>query len=114
MLGFEVPGRGIAGEGGKMIDSDNKRDHHRMTIQAPAEYLTRGSSRSSHCMVGDLSATGMLLMTGEAIAEGSELRVKITPGHSITPPLEAEIETLRCTRNDDGQYEIACRIVTIL
>lgn len=96
-----------------MINSGNKRDHHRMSIETEAEYRSANGSGYTNCMVYDLSASGMLLMTADAVNEGAVLNVRITPNHPITPPLDAEIEAIRCSEKEDGRFEVACKIVEV-
>lgn len=95
-----------------MISEDNRRDHHRMAIGSPAKYRPQtGATDFIGCMVKNLSATGMLLITREARAVGDLLLVVINPDNPITPPLQADLEVLRCDQGEDGELEIACKII---
>lgn len=95
-----------------MIIEENKRDHHRMSVDTDGEYRSKSATRYRKCRIRDLSASGMLLLTDQVIAVGESFFVRIVPGHSITPPLDAEIEAIRCERAETG-FEVACRIVEI-
>ncbi|QFY89285.1 PilZ domain-containing protein [Magnetovirga frankeli] len=96
-----------------MIIGDN-RDFLRMSVEAEAQLVLQGDSAHRQCRVSDLSAAGMLLLTDFVLAEADQVQVRITPGHPITPPLEAELEVVRCNQADSGQYQIACKILRIL
>jgi hypothetical protein len=95
-----------------MIIGENKRDHHRMSVDTEGEYRMKSSTSYTNCQIRDLSASGMLLLTDQPIAIGKSFFVRIVPSHSITPPLDAEIEAIRCEPGESG-FEVACRIVEI-
>jgi len=95
-----------------MILDENKRDHYRMSVDSDGEYRSRAAKNYKKCRVRDLSASGMMLLTEEAIKVGDPFFVRIVPSHSITPPLDAEIEAIRCDPADGG-YEVACKIIKI-
>ncbi len=96
-----------------MIATDNKRDHHRMAVQAEGKYRRPAEHSFSECTVCDLSATGMLLQVAEAIGTGEILDITIEPKNTITPALHAEAEAVRCEKNED-HYDVACKITKIL
>lgn len=96
-----------------MISEENRRDHHRMAIVSPAKYRPQAESDAAFiaCTVKNLSATGMLLIAREAHAVGDQLFVVINPDNPITPPLQADLEVLRTDAAEDGELEIACKII---
>jgi hypothetical protein len=97
-----------------MFDYAEKRDFLRMPIESPARFRQNGNDHVSSTMVKNLSANGMLLIHTEAIEPDTNLRVEIIPARNITPPLSAEVSVLRSKQSEEGNYEIACRIVRIL
>lgn len=97
-----------------MISEENRRDHHRMAIVSPAKYWLQSDTSdtaSISCMVKNLSATGMLLITNERKEVGDLLLVHINPDNPITPPLRADLEVLRCDAGENGDLEVACKIL---
>jgi hypothetical protein len=96
-----------------MLATVEKRDHIRMAIESNAEYRMSDGREVRTCTVKELSASGMMLSTEMAVGEGAMLNVKITPLHAITPPLNAVVQAIRCSSNDE-HYDVACKIVEII
>jgi c-di-GMP-binding flagellar brake protein YcgR len=96
-----------------MIDYAEKRDFHRMDVECAASYRPQGAGQVMSGIVSDLSATGLSLVTEKAATAGMKLNIEIHPGKSVTPPLSAVVEVIRCEDNN-GSYRLACRIDQIL
>lgn len=100
-----------------MLESNDQRNYHRMKIDCPAKFEAIGGNQPlTGAVVKNLSSGGMLILVEDNIDAGSQLRITIEPVSSITPPLTADIEVLRCTAIPDGEgaFSAACKIITIL
>ena len=92
------------------LDYSEKRGHYRMGTDAQARILRLDTRQRLEGRCHNLSATGMLLSTAEAVPAGTALQVNITPEKQLVPPLEAEVEVLRVEAREDGRYHLACTI----
>ena len=90
-----------------------KRDFQRMVVDGPVEYQLQGEAKIHHGVAKNLSSKGMMFIAREPLAPGSQLQIKLTPASSITPPMQAQLKVLRCLPQDDGDYRIACEIISI-
>ena len=97
-----------------MIDYSEKRDFRRMALECPAHYRLRGTKRAVSATVKNLSGGGALLVTREPLEAGANLALAILPGKTSALPLSAYVRVLRCQVAEEGQYEVACRIVRML
>jgi hypothetical protein len=93
-----------------MLDYAEKRDFPRMCIDCATRYRVADSAQAVSCIAKDLSSSGLLLLTGEALPAGAQLNVEIRPGKNITPPLYAEAEVVRCDP-DGSDFAVACVIL---
>ncbi|MCP4284907.1 MAG: PilZ domain-containing protein [Gammaproteobacteria bacterium] len=93
-----------------MLDYSEKRDYPRMFINCAARYRVEGGDKFATAIAKDLSGGGLLLRVDNALSTGSRINVEIQPGKSITPPLYAIVEVVRCDSNG-GEFEAACSIV---
>ena len=96
-----------------MKDYSEKRDYPRMCIDCAARYRVDGHDKVVTAIAKELSGGGLLLRVENKLPVGTRLNVEIRPGKSITPPLNAVAEVLRC---DEGEkeYLVACSIVSVL
>ena len=97
-----------------MLDYIEKRDYIRMAIDCTARIEFQGIE-PLEATVKDLSATGLLMQVDTPIPSGSIGNVSLIPGKNITPPLQAEIEIVRCipSEEDPSLYSVACTIKEI-
>ena len=96
-----------------MVASSEKRDFQRMVVDNPVEYQLPGEQQIHHGVAKNLSSKGMMFIARDPLAPGSQLRIKLTPASSITPPMQAQLQVLRCQPQDDGDYRVACKIISI-
>lgn len=96
-----------------MQDYSEKRDFYRMALNCKARYRVEGGSAVEQATVKDLSAGGLQLQTTSEVDAGATLNVEIQPGKSITPPLHAVVEVIRCAAGSEG-YTVACSIERML
>lgn len=95
-----------------MIDYAEKRDFLRMPIDCELSFSRRGEARRHPGKVINLSSKGILFTSDERFAPGDELDILLTPGNSLTPPMEASVVVSRVVDNDAG-FEVACEIEKI-
>lgn len=89
-------------------DYSEKRDFIRMQVNIPASLTTESKQIDSQCV--DLSATGVRLLSPDAIEVGTEVGLHIDSPHPKFSSLSADAEVLRCTVSNN-LYEIALRII---
>jgi hypothetical protein len=89
-----------------------KRDFLRMAIDCVLTFSINGDSETYDGQVINLSSNGILFTSTEAIKEGSDLRIVLTPSNSITPPMKADTTVTRVIDNE-SVHEIACTIAKI-
>jgi hypothetical protein len=98
-----------------MQEYREKRNYPRITIDCPASFQIIGGEGGG-AIVKNLSGGGLLICIDRAIDNGSSLQIEIKPVNDITPPMQAEVQVLRCTPVEDGEgdYAVACQISRIL
>ena len=87
-----------------MQDTENGREHERLTINIVAE-VSSDTFGASQFQVADLSKTGAYLVKGDDSGEfpqvGTRVSLKLVwPMDTGTPPLEVEADVMRVA--DDG------------
>ena len=97
-----------------MVDSSDKRDFRRMNVGIKASFKINGAAEFHEGTVADLSASGILLTTDVAIANGDELEVKVKPELAVVPPLYAKVKVLRVEVVNEQQYRAGCKITELL
>ncbi|WP_006786391.1 PilZ domain-containing protein [Thiorhodospira sibirica] len=95
------------------IDYEDRRDFYRMQFNWPIE-VTEMSTGLHHAAMGrNLSAEGVSFYCTHAFAPGARLRVLVAPDKTLVSPLDAEVEVLRVTPENDG-FVMAARICQML
>ena len=99
-----------------MLDYKEQRDFPRMEIECPASFSIQGQPGMHGAIVKNLSGGGVLIWFDGQIEPGSSLDIEVAPPNSITPPMHARMQALRCTPVDgaDGQFAVACMIEQFL
>ncbi len=96
------------------IDYNEKRNFIRMAADHALQYQVQNTAESHQGTCLNLSATGILFRTDQALAAGTQLNVNITPQYSVVDPFNAEVEVIRSSPNGaEGQFEIAGKIISI-
>ena len=94
-----------------MVDSSDKRDFRRMSVDCPVAFKVIGSNQVINGKVMDLSATGLRIHSAVSLEAGDEIEVNVKPEKTYVPPLYAIAEVLRVDLLDSGNFEIACKIL---
>lgn len=97
-----------------MINYSEKRDYYRMDVECAARYRPDNAKHTSTAIVNNISGSGLALRTSEPLVMGTRFAIQVLPGKSITPPLSAYAEVIRCETGEPGEYLIACTISKIL
>lgn len=82
-------------------DFSEKRSFYRMPVECQLEYDENGHHETRIGYVKNLSGDGILFHADHPIPVGTEMHITVKAGSSLTPPLEAEIEVIRCELTDD-------------
>ena len=96
-----------------MLSHDERRDYIRMDVNCDITYKLANSNDVKTGTCTTLSGAGVSFIADQAFELGLAMEVSIIPKTSITPPMTAYIEVVRCTPRDDNQYEIAASIKSI-
>ncbi len=99
----------------EMQEYREKRNYPRMTIDCPASFKVM-DGEGGGALVKNLSGGGLLICIDHAVATGSLLQIEVKPMNDLTPPMQAEVQVLRCTpvEDGDGSFAVACQINRIL
>jgi len=99
-----------------MVDSEDKRDFRRMTIDSMISVRVVSTDEQFVARVTNLSATGLLFHTEKVVAEGESLEIKIEPGDAdCGQALHAMVEAVHADELvPETEYSIGCRILEIL
>ncbi|GAB4349910.1 MAG: hypothetical protein Kow006_12030 [Gammaproteobacteria bacterium] len=93
---------------------DEKRDFYRMAVDCELTYVLTVDGRQGKGICRNLSAGGVAFTTSEALEEGTGLKVRIEPVSSITQPLEALAQVVRCGPDPSGEgHLVAATILEI-
>lgn len=98
-----------------MQNYHEKRNYPRMEIECPASIEVVGAGTGG-AIVKNLSGGGVLIWLDQQLDPGAAVRIEIKPVNEITPPMQAELEVLRCIPlpESDGSFAVACEIRRIL
>jgi len=96
------------------INYEEKRDFIRMNAEHALQFREVGSEQTSEGICRNLSATGILFTTEQAIPDGTELEVNITPRYSVVSPFAAVVKVIRSQSNGEpSRYIVAGKITSI-
>lgn len=95
-------------------DYSEKRDFMRMAVECPMTFRIQGESTLYQATARDLSASGLLILCQQEVAEGALLVVSVQPEQSLVPPLQAVCEVMRVSSPAPGQFELGVKINEML
>lgn len=95
------------------MEYSEKRDFQRMALGCSMEYQLANIPGSHEGKVINLSAKGVLFVSGDKVQTGDRLSIKLSPVNNITPPMSADIEVTRCEKQSDSEFQVAAKIVQI-
>lgn len=96
-----------------MLNNDEKRDYIRMDVDCDVTYKLANSEhvKTGRCMT--LSGAGVSFIADQACEPGLAMEISIIPKTTLTPPMTAFIEVVRCNKREADQFEIAAVIKSI-
>ena len=86
---------------------EEKRLFSRMEINAEITFSITGETNSYTGQCRNLSHSGIMFITGEAIPEGQSLEVTIDTGNEKFQPMNALVEIIRVEPDENNQYRTA-------
>lgn len=96
-------------------DYDEQRDFVRMSIETRVTFKVKNSDgRSHHGISGNLSATGLHMLTDFALKEGDEIDLVMKPNNDLFPAFVAEGTVLRAdfVKNDINPFHVAIKLTS--
>ncbi len=96
-----------------MLEYDEKRNYIRMNVDCDIDYKTIDSDQKKSGVCTSLSGAGLSFIADSPYEPGIAMDVCVKPKNSVTPPMSALIEVVRCTEKENQQYEIAAIIKSI-
>ena len=103
-----------------MLDQDDKRNFHRMSIDAPVTITVVDSQQNPlqpvvqlTAICRDLSASGMALEATESLEQDTFVEVLLEPTSPLTPSLKAFAKVARCGQQDDSSYTIGLEFLSV-
>ncbi len=96
-----------------MQEYNEKRDYIRMDVDCDVNYKLADSDELKTGKCTNLSGAGMSFITESPYSTGLAMKVNVLPKNSVTPPMTAFIEVVRCIPQDDGTFEVAASIKSL-
>jgi len=96
-----------------MLGYDEKRNYIRMEIDCAVTYRLADSDEVHHGHCSSISGAGVSFIADRFFDLGKAMEINVIPQNSLTPPMTAFVEVIRCTQQDDGSYEVAATIKSI-
>jgi len=93
---------------------EERRAALRVAVSCKFDYSEQGSGHAKNATLNNLSTSGVAFQANEYIELGALLDVRLEPGNTLTPPLDATIEVIRVDSSEDlRSFNIAGRITQI-
>lgn len=96
-----------------MAEHEEKRHFVRMSIEAQVTYTIKGAEEVTHHGIsGDLSATGLYMVTDFAPAENDIISIVMNPSGDRLPPFVAEGKVMRVKPDEDhkGKFDVSVEL----
>jgi c-di-GMP-binding flagellar brake protein YcgR len=99
--------------GNNMLEYDEKRNYIRMEVDCDITYKIADSETLYQGRCTSISGAGVSFIADQFLTPGKAMEINVIPKNAITPPMTAFIEVIRCTKQDNNNYEIAATIQSI-
>ena len=93
-----------------MLNHDEKRDFIRMDVDCDIAFTLAGSNQQNVGRCLTLSGAGISFVTDQEYDVGLAMEVSIHPKTSLTPPMTAFVEVVRCVAHSDDKFEVGAVI----
>ncbi|UZE94711.1 PilZ domain-containing protein [Alkalimarinus alittae] len=94
-------------------DYSEKRDFIRMKVDTTIRLTFDDSEKTMTAVCKDLSGTGMLIETSDALAENSEFHTSLPSSNPAFPAFETKVKVIRCAESEDGRFLIGTEILNM-
>ena len=85
-----------------MAEHEEKRHFVRMNIETQVTYSIKGEDTTHHGISGDLSATGLHMVTDYKPAENDIISIVMNPSGDRLPPFVAEGKVMRVVPDENN------------
>lgn len=93
---------------------EERRAALRVSVSCQLDYAEKSSGLVNNGTLNNLSTTGLAFQASEEFELGTLLDVRLNPGNTLIPPLDATVEIIRVdTAEDLRSYNVAGRITQI-
>ncbi len=96
-----------------MLEYNEKRDYIRMDVDCEITYKLADSDTVYTGNCTSLSGAGVSFISESSYDIGLAMEIKVLPKNSVTPPMTAFIEVVRCIPQENGSFEIAASIKSL-
>jgi len=95
-----------------MAEHEEKRHFVRMNIETQVTYSINGESTTHHGTSGDLSASGLHMVTDFAPAENDIISIVMNPSGDRLPPFVAEGRVMRVVaeESDANKFRVSVEL----
>jgi hypothetical protein len=95
-----------------MAEHEEKRHFVRMNIEAQVTYSIQGEDATHHGVSGDLSATGLHMITDYKLVENDIISIVMNPSGDRLPPFVAEGRVMRVEQdqNDVNNFHVSVEL----
>ncbi|WP_250657945.1 PilZ domain-containing protein [Alkalimarinus coralli] len=94
-------------------DYSEKRDFIRMKVDTEIRLSFENSDETMTAVCKDLSGTGMLIETSEALEENSEFHTSLPSSNPAFPSFETKVKVIRCEESDNNRFLIGAEILNM-
>ncbi len=92
------------------MDSDEKRDFHRLTIHCGLHFTKNGKGKTFKATAVNISSTGVLFECEEALKIGDQIQIEV-PSDGPARKLRAQVKVIRVTPSTQGGFSIGGEII---
>ena len=91
-----------------MNDPKNQREYERIPTEYEVIYRVPDTGAEGAGTITDMSHTGAQFVTDQSLEPGLAVSLKLPPPKEGMPALLVAGEVVRCVKDDDGTYAVAC------
>jgi len=91
-----------------------RRAFPRMSIERPIAFRVLSDGSNQVGELRSLSGNGLLFVANSSVPVGESLRIRVNPPLTLTPPLHAEVEVVRCLQANGNGFAVAAKMTRLL
>lgn len=96
-----------------MLEHDERRNYIRMEVDCEVLYKLPNANEEFKGQCTTLSGSGVSFIAEKNFEAGIAMEIQILPKNAMTPPMNAFIEIVRTSRQEENKYLIAASIKSI-